>query len=380
MRIALVSEQFPPDAGGLAVSAGRLACSLAAAQHTVEVFAPSKQVAPGAVASEHQAGVHVRRLGAHQRTDDTLADLLAALVAAHETQPYDLFHGFYLVQAGFVAAYAGHYTGTPSVVSARGNDLDRAVLDPGKAAHVLYALQHADAVTANSRQLARKAEALAPGRIVTLVPNGVDHLLFAPSPRDEALAQDLDLGGRRVLGFIGEARAKKGLATLLLAYAAVAEQLAPAPAPALLLVGGVRADAKDTLRVFRKQNPALPVPVVDYLPPAALPAYYNLLDVLVLPSLRDGLPNALLEGMACGRAVVGAAVGGLPDALHDGKNGCLVPPGDVAATAAAVAGLLADPARRAQFGQAARATILRDFTPERELALNVALYQRLVQA
>ena len=88
---------------------------------------------------------------------------------------------------------------------------------------------------------------------------------------------------------------------MLIAYRAVAQQR---PA-VLLLVGGVRRDDKELLKVFQKQQPDLPIVVVPYTASETLPAYYNLIDVLVLPSMRDGLPNALLEGMACERAIVG---------------------------------------------------------------------------
>jgi glycosyltransferase involved in cell wall biosynthesis len=270
--------------------------------------------------------------------------------------------------------YAARTLGLPAVAGARGNDLDRAVFDPGKAAHVRYALEHAHAVTANSRDLQRKAQALAPGREVVLVHNGVDATHFAPGPRDEALAGSMGLDERPVVGFVGEARAKKGLATLLLAFAQVAERT---PAQ-LLLVGGVRADAKDTLKVFRKQHPELSIQVVPYAAPKDMPAWYNLMDVLALPSLRDGLPNALLEGMACARAVVATPAGGIPDAVRDGENGRLAPVNDPEALAEAVLALLHEAAERARLGAAARATAQREFTVEREVALNLGVYARLL--
>ncbi len=376
MRIALLVEKYPPDPGGLGLSAQRLARSLTGAGHAVQVIAPTDQLAPGQTALADQAGVAVQRFGQQQRVDDTLTDWFAALVAAHQAQPFDLAHGYFIHQAGFVAAYAGHYLGLPSVASARGNDLDKAIFEPGKAAHAFYALTHAHAVTANSRDLARKAAALAPGRRVDLIPNGVDTTRFAPAPRESALAAAFELDERPVIGFVGEARAKKGLVTLLLAF----RDLAAAHPAQLLLLGGVRSDDKDNVKVFRKQHPDLTVRVIPYELEKDMAACYNLLDVLALPSLRDGLPNALLEGMACGRAVVGALAGGLPDALRDGENGRLVPPGDHAALTAALAALLADPAERARLGAQARLTVQQDFTPERELALNLALYQRLLAA
>jgi glycosyltransferase involved in cell wall biosynthesis len=372
MQIALLSETYPPDVGGLAVSAERLA-RLLAANHSVTVFAPSRERHPGALTTPD--GVRVRRFSAHRRADETLAAWFDALAAAHAARPFDLLHGYFLTQAGFLAAYAGRYLGCPSVASARGNDLDRAIFDSGKAAHVLFALQQAGAITANSRDLVRKAQALAPGQSVTLVPNGVDAARFTAGPRDEQLARQLRLEGLAVLGFVGEARAKKGLAPLLLAFRAVAQRRSVG----LLLLGGARdGPDQETLDLFCRQNPALRLAVVPHAPHEDAPGYYRLIDVLLLPSIRDGLPNALLEGMACERAVVGADVGGLPDALRHDENGLLVPPGDASALADAIETLLDNPALRLRLGRSARATVLRDFTQEQELADNLAVYARLL--
>ncbi len=369
MHIALLTDKFPPDAGGLAVSAARLARLLAGAGHRVRVFAPGTH--PAGPVSD---GIIIHRIAPRKRTDDTLADWFDAVVAAHGAQPFDVLHAYFVATAGYVAAFAGRYLGVPSVVSARGNDVDRAAFDPARSAHLLYALNHAGAVTTNAGDLARKAEALAPGLKVARIPNGVDTERFAPAPPDGTLIRALGLDGVPVIGFVGEARAKKGLAHLLLAFRAVA---ARRPA-ALLLVGGVRdGDDRDLLKIFQKQNPSLAVRVVPYMPADALPAHYNLIDVLTLPSLHDGLPNALLEGMACGRAVVAANVGGIPDAVADGENGRLVPPGDVDALAAVLDALLDSSAERTRLGAAARETVMQRYTPTRELEANLRLYDRL---
>lgn len=134
------------------------------------------------------------------------------------------------------------------------------------------------------------------------------------------------------------------------------------------------------LDVFRAQNPALDVISVDDVPHGALPAYYALIDVLVMPSLRDGLPNALLEGMACERAVVATDVGGMPDALVDGENGILVSVGDVSGLAAGIERLLGNPELGQRCGANARRTVLERFTPARELDLTLALYDDVTAA
>jgi glycosyltransferase involved in cell wall biosynthesis len=242
----------------------------------------------------------------------------------------------------------------------------------------MWALTQATAVTAVSQELARKIHTLASTCRPLVIANGVDTTLFSPAQScfEAKLAQDQ----AAVIGFVGEARLKKGLAVLLPAFAHVAQQLSREgrSSPTLLLIGGVRKDDADIVRVFQAQQPTLTVKIIPYTNQAELPLWYQRLDVLVLPSLRDGLPNALLEGMACGCAVVASHVGGIPDVLRSGENGLLVPPGQVEPLARAIIQLLASPQQRQVFGQAARQTVLDNFSPALELTANLKLYRQLL--
>jgi len=375
MNICILSDKFPPDPGGLAVSTRRLARGLALAGHTVCVSAPATSVAPGNVAAFNDGDISVSRIGPHRRADDTLADWFDHIVALHTAHRFDVIHAMYIAQPAFVAVAAARYLGLPSVISARGNDLDRAAFDPGKFSQIAWSLQNASAVTAVTTDLVRKARALAPGIEPHWIPNGVDTALFSPGPRDEALASSLNLAAAPVIAFVGEARQKKGLAILLMTFGLACAQLHDYPT--LLLIGGVRKDDEPILQVFQRQNPTLNVRIVPNVAHEILPAYYRLADVLVLPSLRDGMPNALLEGMACERAIVASNVGGMPDVLRHGENGVLVPPGDVNALADAILELLTDPPRRMQLGRAARAMVESEFTPAREIERNLEIYRSL---
>lgn len=104
---------------------------------------------------------------------------------------------------------------------------------------------------------------------------------------------------------------------------------------------------------------------------------YALTTVFVLPSLSEGSPNVLLEAMAAGAPAVAAAVGGVPETVTDGESALVVPPGDPAALAAAIARLLDDPALAARLAAAGRERAAA-FTPEAYMQRLGAVYSRVL--
>ncbi len=374
MEIGLLSEKYTPDIGGLAISAGRLAGSLASAGHTVRVFAPTESLSPSEERTQRSGRVSVTRFGVHKRTDDTLVDWFELIVREHQRRAFDVLHAYFLTQAGWVAAYAGKYLNIPSVVSLRGNDIERAMFDPGRFSHALYALQNAGAVTANTHTLARKGQALFE-REIDVIPNGIDARHFLPRPRNERLARALGMEvGLPVLGFVGELREKKGLGVLFSGYT----QLCAERPSILLLVGEVRPGTdRHNFAALQRSISNSQIVVTGYVPHRDLPEYYALMDVFLHPSLRDGMPNALLEAMACEKAVIATAVGGIKEVVDDGKNGLLVDARDAEALARATLTLLASEEQRKALGQNARRTVLSRFTPQAELEGNLAVYRRL---
>jgi glycosyltransferase involved in cell wall biosynthesis len=375
MKIALLSEKYTPDIGGLAISAGRLGELLASAGHEVRVFAPTTNLSASTRQNLVANKVRVMRFGAHKRTDDTLVDWFELIAEEHKRTPFDLLHAYFLPQAGFVAAYAGKYLNIPSVVSIRGNDIERAAFDPSKFSHVMYALQNASAVTTNASELAKKANAFI-DREIFLIPNGVNTKIFKKVERNKILAESLRMDSRKrsVIGFAGELRSKKGLSTLLIGYAQINKRQ---PAT-LLIVGDVRAgEYQQAFEEFQHGNPDTHIIVTGYIPHKDMPAYYSLMDVFVHPSLRDGMPNAVLEAMACELPVVATPVGGILDMMKDNVNGKTVPVKDVDAFVNITAKLLNDEETRKRLGQSARETIVERFTLEKELEANLNLYKTL---
>jgi len=218
---------------------------------------------------------------------------------------------------------------------------------------VLYGAVPAHHVTnalATRRTLLASAPWLHPDR-VSVVYNGVD-----AGAIERADPEPLDLPeGSIAIGYIGSFEPRKGLLDLAAAWRRVAPE---APSAHLLLVGKGSQDA--LLRRELAEAPRVHFP--GYRPRVA--PLLRSLDLLVLPSYVEGVPNVALEAMAAGIPVVATAVSGTPEAVLDGTTGLLVPPRDPAALAEAILRLAGDPALRERMGRAGALRARRDFTLE----------------
>ena len=103
------------------------------------------------------------------------------------------------------------------------------------------------------------------------------------------------------------------------------------------------------------------------------------LAVSVLPSLKEGLSNSLLESMAAAVPVVATDVGGNPEVVVDGETGLLVPATDPGALAEAICRVLLTPGLRQTFGQAGRRRVLEHFSNERMIRTVERMYEDLLE-
>jgi glycosyltransferase involved in cell wall biosynthesis len=110
-----------------------------------------------------------------------------------------------------------------------------------------------------------------------------------------------------------------------------------------------------------------------------IPDLQALADIFVMPSLWEGLPLALLEAMVAGKAIVASATGGIPEAIIDGREGILVPPGDLDALARGLRTLMTDRTLRDGFGAAALERATHEFTAQVMADRYLDLYPRLLE-
>lgn len=208
-----------------------------------------------------------------------------------------------------------------------------------------------------------------PSDRILLVPNGIDVERFAPASAAErdALRRARCLPTERpIITFVGFFSADKQPRVLFDAWLRLRER---GVETTLVFVGATRSayfEVDDRIADdMRREADRLGVGDRLIFTGAThdVPDYLRASDLFVLPSRREGLPVALLEAMACGLPCVASRLPGSTEAIIDsGQNGVLTPGGDVPAMAEAIAALLADPARSARLGAAARATITQRFS------------------
>lgn len=193
-----------------------------------------------------------------------------------------------------------------------------------------------------------------PKKVKTIY-NGVDLAGWTVSKVERQQKRlELRLGSEDVLlGAVGRLDAQKGHGALISAMARLKDR----PIRCVIVGDGPRRAQLDA----QIRRLALEKHVWLLGEREDVPAWLSALDIFVLPSLWEGLPNSLLEAMALGLPAVASAVDGVPEVVQEGRNGLLVSPNNPAALARRIAELAADPALRSRLGSAARAAITERF-------------------
>lgn len=212
-----------------------------------------------------------------------------------------------------------------------------------------------------------------PASRVTVVELGVD-ARFSPQPPDQiaAVRQRRDLPRRFAL-YVGTIEPRKGLDTLLSAWAPVAQSL---PDIHLVIAGKPGWYVERLHTQVDKLGLARRVHWTGYVPDADLPALYGAAEVFVFPSRYEGFGLTPLEAMACGVPVVSSNAAALPEVI--GEAGLLVPPDDVPALAAMLQLALTQPALRAEL-RARGLGRAREFTWQRTALLTRQVYDAALQ-
>ena len=427
LRIAFLSEHASPvallggqDAGGQNVYVDEVSRGLGRLGFAVDVFT-RRDSAEAPEVIEWAPGVRVVNLAAGP-AEPVLKDRLWPLMPefltefehfmARERCGYDLIHGNFWM-SGWVAAQIKLRHGIPvaQIFHAMGKTKQRhqgaADTSPdGRIAVELDVVREVDRLIAqcpSERDELVDDYATDPRKVV-LIPSAVNVERFRPVPRAEArrrigLPQD-----EFVVVYVGRMLPRKDVRNVVRAFAELVKRLAIGdvalevgsanlqsliprlPRPRLLLVGGETADPDPaaTPEIGELRRLALDLGVLDRVTfvgkrqPDELRNYYSAGDVAVTTPWYEPFGLTPLEGMACGRPVIGSAVGGITFTIADGLTGFLVPPRDPVTLAARLYDLLIYPELREKIGRAARQRVEREFTWATVAERTAALYREVL--
>jgi glycosyltransferase involved in cell wall biosynthesis len=209
------------------------------------------------------------------------------------------------------------------------------------------------------------------GEAIRLIRNGIELHPFdhaAPS-----LREDLALDGAPVVGLIGRLSSEKGIDIFLRAAALVLVEFPSAK----FVVVGEGPDKEKLERLVDELNIRASVSMLGRR--GDMPSVYASLDIMVSSSRQEGLPIAILEGMASSLPLVATAVGEVPTVVLDGRTGLLVPAEDVDLLAKGILQLLRNPEMRTRFGAAAKQRVEEEYSAARMTADYLGVYAEAIE-
>lgn len=362
MNVLWVTQDFPPDTGGIQTYSAELVRALATLGHDVEVVAPHR---PDAATHDRSFPARVHRLPGPR--DAMPAAAAAFVLGVTARRHFDVVvHAQWTTASGSVLARRRDRIGA-LVLAAHGREL---LWRPPILARVHDAWRHAIlraadrviAVSSYTHALVRGLGVTSPRACV--VPNGTDVArLHRPEVLRRAAVLRASIGTAPLIVTVARLVPHKGIDTVIRALPPVAREV---PDVAYVVVGGGR-DCERLRAIARTVGVEHRVRFAGHVDDDDVSAWLHACDVFALPSREhspdvEGFGIVLLDAAACGRPVVAGRSGGIPDAVLDGRTGLLCDPDRTHTVANALIDVLCDRARAQALGAAARARVEQGFT------------------
>lgn len=389
VRLVIPTERFWPEYTGWVKQTLKLARSSAGELQFFSVSRPPK----ASTASEASEGdvppnVKICHRGPSLENDNLLTKAAYVISAVgfvvRNRRAFDVLYLPYVFFPGFVFILLGTLLDLPVAVRISGQEVAPNRSLPARLR--FWSLQFVDAVAVlNETDRRRTRELGVADERICFIPNGVDVEQFSAPSAVSMLAEEPNAketveaqkststtdqetpwkeAPRTVIGFAGIICRRKGVQELLDAYDRICA-LDDVPRPVLRLAGpldGVEevdpSFVQETVRVAREYGE-----YVDLLGNVKnMNRFYRSLDLFVLPSSREGMPNVLLEAMATGLPCVATDIPGVREIITSGENGLLVPPRNSQQLAATLSDLLRDNTLQQTLGREARKTVVDSFS------------------
>lgn len=288
----------------------------------------------------------------------------------------DIVHSNWLTPSGYAGMVLGRKMSIPTVCTVRGSDINLfQKYDPLSNLLTKRTIENTNSIVAVSRDLAEKTKNLVKKKIeVTTVYTGINPQKF--SPDEELRNQIRKLQGIEkddtVFIFIGKIIKEKGIWDLLRAF----EEILYNNGNVRLIVIG-KGKGRELREYITRKNLSENVYYKGAVPHEEIPRWLNASDVFVLPSSKEGVPNSMIEAMACKKAVIVSKVGGVPEILNN-ENGIMVRPGDISSLKKNMEKLCVYEIRE-KYAREGYETINKNFTWEKNANEYYRIYQELLK-
>lgn len=282
-----------------------------------------------------------------------------------------IVHSF-LFRANILARIAGYLIGVPIVISSV-----RVMGGEGKYFHYLeritsFMVDHYITVSESVKKHLIQHSQI-PGGKISVIYNGVGMTNQNPL-QTRNLKKPLEIENEgEIIITVGRLHAQKGHCYLLQAIAKAGKKV---PKIKLIIIG--EGEEENNLKNLVKS-----LDLKDKIIFAGLRGdvekIFPIAELFILPSLWEGMPNAILEAMAAGKPIVATKVGGVPELVVHGETGILVPPEDSDALASAIIGLLRDKLKAKKMGEAGRMRVEEHFNISKTIKETEYIYLELLK-
>lgn len=284
-----------------------------------------------------------------------LAGIRGLISKIYKEFPFELIHANTIVPDGYAATRLARQYGVPVLCVSRGDLNIYPHYGPLSMAVSRYVLRECDKLVTVSADLANVARSMEPGirKPVSVLYNGCDFEKFIPAnEKDKCVLRD-NLGlppDKIILFLLGAIEVNKGIYELAAVFEELVEKWGE---KIMLLMIGSGKDEHIFIRHIKERKLEKHIHFTGYVDHERVPDWVRAGDVMVFPTHYEGVPNAVLESMACAKPVVATSVGGIPEIIQDRETGYLVPLNDKKSLYDAVDNLLEDPDCRQRVGKAA---------------------------
>jgi N-acetyl-alpha-D-glucosaminyl L-malate synthase BshA len=377
-----------PTVGGSGYLATRLGQELAHRGHTIHFITYQR---PFSLMWEQTTGVYVDLV---DRFDHPLFNatgppytmaLTSKIIKVAGDSKLDLVHSHYAIPHAMAAYMAREIVGTPYVVTLHGSDVHSLGQDPAYKPVVKHTLEKADAVTAVSEFLMKKAhEELGIEREIHVIPNFIDTSKFQPIGGVRLFVESGCVGLRKedeaielhpeekILLHASNFREVKRVVDLVEIMRIVVDHF---PEARLIIAGDgpTRIEVERKIEALDLCNNVHLLGVKSNMQEIMCSA-----DMFLLNSTLEGMPLVLLEAMSCGLPVVTTPAGGIPELVRPGKDGMVTKGFEQEEYAQAIIELLENEEKLKKFGQAGRKRVEESFSAERVVRMYEKVFEGVV--